>query len=78
MTLTPLKKTSCGRARYNSIKNDTKIGLDTKHLHQYIYIHTFINITILNIGIQIFPVLVLASDIATMCPYFYKPVGKTR
>ena len=34
--------------------------------------------TILDVEIQIFPVLVLASDIATMYPYFYKPVGKTR
>ena len=42
-------------------------------LSQLIY-----NITILNVEIQIFQVLVLACDIATMYPYFYKPVGKSR
>ena len=32
MTSTPLRKTSHGRTRYNSIKNYAKIGVDTKNL----------------------------------------------
>ena len=37
MTSTPLRKTSHGRTRYNSIKNDTKIGVDTKNLNKLKY-----------------------------------------
>ena len=40
MTSTPLRKTSRRRARYNSIKNDTKIRVDTKNLNNSNYLAT--------------------------------------